>query len=173
MSQIEDKCRLNEIVTCTSLEVCHITDKGLSLNFISGKGYTWVIFELILFFTQKKRKVMNSWDDLLYTIRKGRCVLVLGSGVSTGQDDVGMERPLTEILAHRLCDQMERQNIMVEGNRNNLFQVANEFVDHFGHTALERETEDFLPAKRILPAQRLAERFSGPAFSPDPQRGAR
>lgn len=85
----------------------------------------------------------NSWDDLLYAIRKGRCVLVLGSGVSTGKDDAGAERPLTEILAHRLCDQMERQNILVEGNRNNLFQVANEFVDHFGHTALERETDDF------------------------------
>lgn len=86
---------------------------------------------------------MNSWDDLLYALKKGQCILVLGSGVSTGKEEDGTERPITELLANHLCDQMERKNLVVEGNRKNLFQIANEFVHHFGHTALERETEGF------------------------------
>lgn len=86
---------------------------------------------------------MNPWDDLLYALQKGHCILVLGSGISTGKDGAGMERPLTELLANHLCDQIERKNLVIEGNRKNLFQVANEFVHHFGHTALERETENF------------------------------
>lgn len=98
---------------------------------------------------------MNSWDDLLYAIQKGHCILVLGSGISTGINEKGVERPLTEMLAHRLCDLVERENLVVEGNRDNLFQVANEFVDHFGHTALERETEMFYRRSEFAQPNRL------------------
>ena len=83
------------------------------------------------------------WNDLLYALRQQECILVLGSGVSTGQSAAGEERPLVELLAHHLADLIERDNKVVEGNRNNLFQIAGEFVRHKGHTALHRETEAF------------------------------
>jgi len=86
---------------------------------------------------------VNYWDDLIYSLQKGRCILVLGSAISTGIGDGGEEQPLALLLAQHLAEQIERKNKMVEGERNNLFQIANEYVRYFGHIALERETENF------------------------------
>lgn len=98
---------------------------------------------------------MVQWDDLLFALQKGRCILVLGSGVSTGIDDAGVELPLTELLTNHLCDQIERKNIVTEGDRNNLFQIASEFVRHFGRTALERAVETFYKRDALALPNRL------------------
>lgn len=91
----------------------------------------------------------NYWGDLVYSLQKGRCILVLGSGLSTGKSEDGAERPLTEMLAQRLANQMEQANKVFDGNTTNLFQVANAYVRYFGVTALERETEEFYKNDRF------------------------
>lgn len=83
------------------------------------------------------------WDDLLFALNNQQCILVLGSGISTGADDDGRERPLTELLANKLADQIEQDNRVIEGDRNNLFQIASEFIRYNGHTTLHRVTKEF------------------------------
>jgi len=83
------------------------------------------------------------WNNLLFAINNQQCILVLGSGISTGISEDGQERPLTEMLAHHLADLMEKANYQVEGDRNNLFQIASEFIRSNGLTTLHRITKEF------------------------------
>lgn len=83
------------------------------------------------------------WNDLLFALEQQNCILVLGSGVSTGHSPEGAERPLSELLAWRLAGLLERENRVVEGNRDNLYQIAEEFVRYKGHIALHREAKTF------------------------------
>ena len=85
----------------------------------------------------------STWTDLLYALRQQECILVLGSGVSTSTSLEGTDLPLSVLLAHHLASVIERANQVVEGNRDNLFQIAGELVRHKGQTALHRETEAF------------------------------
>ncbi|MCA0234913.1 MAG: SIR2 family protein [Bacteroidetes bacterium] len=83
------------------------------------------------------------WENLLFALKHQQCVLVLGSGISTGKTEDGQERPLTEMLANHLADLIEQDNKLVEGDRNNLFQIASEFVNINGLTTLHRVTQTF------------------------------
>lgn len=83
------------------------------------------------------------WNNLLYSLNNQQCILVLGSGISTGVSEDDQEHPLTEMLAIHLADLIEQDNRLVEGDRNNLFQVASEFVRGNGLTALHRITKEF------------------------------
>ena len=83
------------------------------------------------------------WNDLLYALKNQQCILVLGSGVSTGTLGDDLERPLTELFANHLADLLEQDNRLVEGDRNNLFQIASEFVRYNGLMPLHRSTKEF------------------------------
>jgi SIR2-like domain len=85
----------------------------------------------------------NLWDDLIFAIRRQECILAIGSGISTGKDERGEERPLAEIFAEHLADLMERDNKTPESDRHNLLQMSGEFLHARGKIPLQREAMSF------------------------------
>ena len=98
----------------------------------------------------------DQWNDLLYAIRKGKCLLLLGAGVSTLTKN-GVSRPLTEWLALELSEQLRRdQYPLEESETSSLLYVATEFLQHFKSTvALQREVERFYREQAKQPNELL------------------
>jgi len=86
----------------------------------------------------------DQWKDLLFAIRKGKCLLLLGAGASTLTKN-GVTRPLTEWLALELSEQLRKDQHPIEDSESSsLLYVATEFMQHFKSTvALQREVERF------------------------------
>lgn len=86
----------------------------------------------------------DQWNRLLYAIKKGRCLLMLGAGASTLTKE-GVTRPLTEWLALELAAQLRRDNCLLEESEtSSLLYVATEYLHHFKSTvALQQEVERF------------------------------
>ncbi len=86
----------------------------------------------------------NQWNDLLFAIRKGKCLLLLGAGASTLTKD-GITRPLTEWLALELAGQLRRDNYLLEESEaGSLLYVATEYLLHYQSAIkLQSEVERF------------------------------
>ncbi len=86
----------------------------------------------------------DQWDRLLYAIKKGRCLLMLGAGASTLTKD-GVTRPLTEWLALELAGQLRRNDYPIEESESgSLLYVATEYLQHCkSNVALQQEVERF------------------------------
>lgn len=98
----------------------------------------------------------DQWNDLLYAIRKGKCLLLLGAGAATLTKN-GVTRPLTEWLALELSEQLRKdQHPIEESESSSLLYVATEFMQHFKSTvALQREVERFYREQAKQPNELL------------------
>ena len=86
----------------------------------------------------------DQWNDLLFAIRKGKCLLLLGAGASTLTKN-GETRPFTEGLAHELAAQLRRDgHPLEESESGSLLYVATEYLHRYQSTVtLQREVERF------------------------------
>lgn len=98
----------------------------------------------------------DQWKDLLFAIRKGKCLLLLGAGASTLTKN-GVTRPLTEWLAHELSEQLRKDQHPIEDSESSsLLYIATEFMLHFKSTvALQREVERFYREQAKQPNELL------------------
>lgn len=98
----------------------------------------------------------DQWKDLLFAIRKGKCLLLLGAGASTLTKN-GVTRPLTEWLALELSEQLRKDQHPIEDSESSsLLYVATEFMLHFKSTvALQREVERFYREQAKQPNELL------------------
>lgn len=98
----------------------------------------------------------DQWKDLLFAIRKGKCLLLLGAGASTLTKN-GVTRPLTEWLALELSEQLRKdQHPIEESESSSLLYAATEFMQHFKSTvALQREVERFYREQAKQPNELL------------------
>lgn len=98
----------------------------------------------------------DQWNDLLYAIRKGKCLLLLGAGASTLTKN-GITRPLTEWLALELAAQLRRDNHPLEESESgSLLYVATEYLQYYKSTvALQREVERFYQEQAKQPNELL------------------
>jgi hypothetical protein len=98
----------------------------------------------------------DQWNDLLYAIRKGKCLLLLGAGASTLTKN-GVTRPFTEWLSLELAEQLQRENHpLEESETSSLLYVATEFLQHYKSTvALQREVERFYREQAKQPNELL------------------
>lgn len=98
----------------------------------------------------------DQWKDLLFAIRKGKCLLLLGAGASTLTKN-GVTRPLTEWLALELSEQLRKDQHPIEDSESSsLLYVATEFMQHFKSTvALQREVERFYREQAKQPNELL------------------
>ena len=82
----------------------------------------------------------EQWNDLLFAIRKGKCLLLLGAGASTLSKN-GETRPFTEWLALELADQLRRdQHPLEESESSSLLYVATEYLS-FYQSAIKLQSE--------------------------------
>ena len=63
------------------------------------------------------------WNRLLETIRRGKCILVLGSDVSV-RPDATSQTPLTALLAETLAESLPAEVPVPDGNKKDLALVA-------------------------------------------------
>lgn len=85
----------------------------------------------------------EQWNDLLFAIRKGKCLLLLGAGASTLNKN-GETRPFTEWLAIELADQLRRDlHPLEESESSSLLYVATEYLSFYNSTNLQRNVEQF------------------------------
>jgi len=98
------------------------------------------------------RMTEDQWNRLLYAIKKGRCLLLLGAGASTMTKD-GVTRPLTEWLALELAAQMRRNNHPLEESESgSLLYIATEFLQYCKSiVTLQEEVEKFYGTYGIRP----------------------
>lgn len=84
------------------------------------------------------------WNDLLYAIRKGKCLLLLGAGAATLTKN-GETKPLTEWLAMHLADQLHQEGLKLEESEiSSMLYVATEYLNHFKSIVkLQHEVEQF------------------------------
>jgi SIR2-like domain/TIR domain len=94
----------------------------------------------------------DQWNRLLYAIKKGRCLLMLGAGASTLTKE-GVTRPLTEWLALELAAQLRQSNHpLVESESGSLLYVATEYFKHCESiVTLQEEVEKFYAANGAKP----------------------
>jgi len=103
-----------------------------------------------------RKMTNNQWNDLIFAIRKGKCLLLLGAGISTLTKN-GETKPLTEWLALELAGQLRRDNHPLEESEvKSLLYVATEFL-HFYKSAvtLQREVERFYQEQAKQPSETL------------------
>ncbi|MDX2070885.1 MAG: toll/interleukin-1 receptor domain-containing protein [Haliscomenobacter sp.] len=86
----------------------------------------------------------EQWNELLFSIRKGKCLLLLGAGASTLTKN-GTTRPYTEWLAIELADQLRRdQHPLEESETGSLLYVATEYLSFYKSAIkLQQEVERF------------------------------
>ncbi len=86
----------------------------------------------------------EQWNELLFSIRKGKCLLLLGAGASTLTKN-GTTRPYTEWLAIELADQLRRdQHPLEESETGSLLYVATEYLAFYKSAIrLQQEVERF------------------------------
>ncbi|HRI60370.1 MAG TPA: toll/interleukin-1 receptor domain-containing protein [Saprospiraceae bacterium] len=98
----------------------------------------------------------DQWNDLLFAIRKGKCLLLLGAGASTLTKN-GVARPFTEWLALELADQLRRdQHPLEESETGSLLYVATEYLHHYkSSVTLQREVERFYREQAKQPNELL------------------
>lgn len=85
----------------------------------------------------------DQWNVLLFAIRKGKCLLLLGAGASTITKG-GISRPLTEWLALELSEQLRQEHHPIEESESSsLLYVATEYLQYYKSTKLQMEVELF------------------------------
>ena len=85
----------------------------------------------------------KQWEDLLYAFRKGNCVVLTGSGVST-KEEGNQSKPLTKWLALQLAAKLEVDGQVLDGHeKHNLHYTATEYLRIKGDTNLQKEVEEF------------------------------
>ncbi|NUN99095.1 MAG: hypothetical protein HUU01_00615 [Saprospiraceae bacterium] len=86
----------------------------------------------------------DQWKELLYAIRKGKCLLLLGAGASTLTKD-GITRPYTEWLSLELAAQLRREKcVLEESETSSLLYTATEYLHHFKSAiGLQDKVESF------------------------------
>jgi hypothetical protein len=88
----------------------------------------------------------KDWDTLVYAIRKNSCILMLGPDAAIGE---GQERPLTEILAKELAEEIDlgdKENI----DTWDLAQVAQCYCMSEGRQSLEARVSAFYEKRKNL-----------------------
>ncbi|MFL5384388.1 MAG: toll/interleukin-1 receptor domain-containing protein [Longimicrobiaceae bacterium] len=95
----------------------------------------------------------EDWEMLLFTIRTGNCILLLGPEVST---DVvqGQRKTRTSILANQLADKLGRTDIL---DRDNLAHVAQLYASAVSKTDLKLTTAQFYRQSAAQPNPVYAE----------------
>ncbi len=98
----------------------------------------------------------DQWNQLIFAIRKGKCLLMLGAGASTLTQN-GATRPYTEWLALELADQLRRENhSLEESETGSLLYVATEYLQCFQSVIrLQSEVERFYREKAKQPSELL------------------
>ncbi|MFM9950766.1 MAG: SIR2 family protein [Saprospiraceae bacterium] len=86
----------------------------------------------------------DQWKELLYAIRKGKCLLLLGAGASTLTKD-GITRPYTEWLSLELAAQLRAEKCLLEESEtSSLLYIATEYLHHFKSAiGLQDKVESF------------------------------
>ncbi len=87
----------------------------------------------------------DHWKDLLYALTKGKCVVLLGAGLSVKNRD-SVTRPLTEWLALELADQLTQDypdHPLVKTELSQLLYVATEYYNKKGKYNLLSAVEGF------------------------------
>lgn len=98
----------------------------------------------------------EDWEMLLFTIRTGNCILLLGPEVST--DIVqGRRKTRTSILANRLADKLASRGRMDVLDRDNLAHVAQLYASAVSKTDLQLTTAQFYGQSAAQPNPVYAE----------------
>jgi hypothetical protein len=90
----------------------------------------------------------DNWNTLIYSIKQGDCILMLGPDASVTEVN-GTYRPLTEILANELSEKIS-QGIKEHIDTSNLAQVSQYYSNEPGKQDLQARVNMFYQEKKGL-----------------------